>query len=207
MKTRFIQVTAMVTSLCFLSSCANIQNDGTRTRTEGALTGAAIGGIAGAIIGNQSNRAWEGAAIGAAIGGLGGLAVGDHVAKKKAGYASQEAWLDACISRAEQVNADAVAYNRSLSSKIRSLESRLAAAKASGNKAELRRVKQSIVTLQSDTRDQIEVIDTEIVEQREVVSETGSSTLNSRVSTLRSTRSSLSTNEERLADLGNQIDV
>jgi hypothetical protein len=40
-----------------------------------------------------------------------------------------------------------------------------------------------------------------------VVSQTGDSGLSSRVTQLRSTRSSLSSNQDRLADLGNQIDV
>src|SRR5690349_3263800 len=122
MKTPFLKLITSVTAVAMLSGCANIQNDQTRTRTEGALAGSVLGAGLGAIIGNQSGRAWEGAAIGAVAGGLTGLAVGDHVARKKAGYASQEAWLDACISSAEKVNARTVAYNRSLSSKIKTLE-------------------------------------------------------------------------------------
>ena len=36
-------------------------------------TGTVIGGTTGAIIGNQSGRAYEGAAIGAGVGAIGGL--------------------------------------------------------------------------------------------------------------------------------------
>lgn len=207
MKTSILQLTAAITAASMLAGCTNIKDDGTRTRTEGALAGSILGGVAGAVIGHQSGRGMEGALIGAAAGGLGGLAFGDHVARKKAGYASEEQWLDACISRAEQVNADAVAYNRSLSTRIRNLESQLASARASGNKGEMRRVKQAVVVLQQETSKEIKVLDNEISEQNTVVSETGSSSLSSRVSTMRSTRSSLNNNQERLADLGNQVDV
>lgn len=207
MKTSLIRTTAAVTAAAFISSCANIQNDQTRTRTEGALAGSVIGGGLGAIIGHQSGRGWEGALIGAAAGGLAGLAVGDHVARKKAKYASQEAWLDACIAQAEQVNRNAVAYNNSLRNKIAGLETRLAAAKRSGDAGEVRRVKQAVVALQQETSQQVKLVDTEIKEQNSVVSQTGSNTLSSRVTQLRSTRSSLSSSQQRLADLGNQADA
>lgn len=207
MNTSLIRSIAAFTVVSCLASCANIQNDQTRTRAEGSLAGALIGGGLGAIIGHQSGHGIEGALIGAAAGGLTGLAVGDHVARKKARYASQEAWLDACISRAEQVNADAAAYNRSLRNKISGLETRLAAAKASGDTGEIRRIKQAVVVMQRETSTQIKTVDTEIREQGAVVNQTGNGTLSSRVTELRSTRSSLNTTQERLADLGNQADA
>ena len=207
MKKFFLQSTAAVTALAFVTSCANIQNDQDRTRAEGTLAGGAIGALAGGIIGNQSGRAFEGALIGAGIGALGGLAVGDHVARKKAKYASQEAWLDACIAQAERVNSNARSYNRSLQSKISNLESRYASAKSSGNKAEMRNIKHAVVALQQESREQTKVVDSEIKEQSSVVNQTGDSGLSSRVTQLRSTRSSLGSSQERLADLGNQIDV
>ena len=207
MRTSTIRSTAALTCIAFLASCTNIKDDQTRTRTEGALAGSLIGGGLGAIIGHQSGAGLEGALIGAAVGGLAGLAVGNHVANKKAAYASQEAWLDACIANAEKVNAQARSYNNSLRSKIASLESRLAAAKASGDKAEMRRIKQAVVVMQQDTKATIKEVDTEIKAQNGVVGQTGSSTLSSRVTELRGTRSSLATSQERLADLGNQIDV
>jgi hypothetical protein len=207
MKTFLIRSTAAFTAVAFLSSCANIKDDQTRTRAEGTLAGSLIGGGLGAIIGHQSGRGVEGAFIGAAAGGLVGLAVGDHVARKKARYASQEAWLDACISHAEQVNRNAISYNNSLRNKIAGLESRLAAAKRSGDTGEIRRVKQAVVVLQKEASQQAKVVDSEIQEQKSVVSQTGSSGLSSRVTQLRSTRSSLSNSQERLADLGNQADA
>ncbi len=207
MKKFFLQSTAAITAIAFVTSCTNIKNDQDRTRAEGALAGTVIGGLAGGIIGHQSGRGVEGALLGAGIGALGGLAVGDHVARKKARYASQEAWLNACIAQCERANSNARAYNRSLSSKISNLESRYASAKASGNKAEMRSIKQAVVVLQKESNQQVKVVDTEIREQTTVVNQTGDSGLSSRVTQLRSTRSSLSSNQDRLADLGNQIDV
>lgn len=207
MKIYLPKITASVTAASLLAGCANIQDDQTRTRTEGALTGSVIGGLAGAVIGHQSGRGWEGAAIGAAAGGLVGLAVGDHVARKKAAYASEEAWLDACIARAAQVNADAVAYNNRLSNRIASLRQQIAMAKAANDRAQLRQLDATVISLREETRTKVELVEVEISEQSSVVRETGSSSLNSRVSTLKSTRSSLRSNEQRLADLGNQIDV
>ena len=207
MTTSLIRTTTAITAAAFLASCANIKDDQTRTRTEGTLAGSLIGGGLGAIIGHQSGHGIEGALIGAAAGGLAGLAVGDHVARKKARYASQEAWLDACIAHAQQVNRSAVSYNNSLRSKISGLETRLAAAKSSGNKEEMRRVKQAVVVLQKETSAQVKAVDTEIKEQGSVVNQTSSNSLSGQVTQLRSTRSSLSSSQERLADLGNQADA
>lgn len=207
MTTSFVRSIAAVTAAAFLASCANIKNDQTRTRTEGTLAGSLIGGGLGAIIGHQSGHGVEGALIGAAAGGLAGLAVGDHVARKKAKYASQEAWLDACIAHAEQVNRNAISYNNSLRNKISGLETRLAAAKRSGDKGEIRRVKQAVVALQKETSQQVKTVDSEIKEQGSVLNQASSGTLSSRVTDLRSTRSSLNNSQERLADLGNQADA
>lgn len=55
---------------------------GCETYGESGSLGAIIGAGAGAIIGNQSGHAGEGALIGAALGGLTGLVVHDAIAKK-----------------------------------------------------------------------------------------------------------------------------
>ena len=145
--------------LCFVlaaltfsvTSCTNIQNDGTRTRTEGALAGAVLGAGLGAIIGNQSGSAGQGALLGAALGGLGGLAYGNHVANKKARYASEEAWLNACIAQAQQTNASARSYNSRLSSRISALKQQIAAANASGNSYQKSQAKKAIIQLQRES--------------------------------------------------------
>lgn len=105
--------------------CANIQNDGTRTTTEGALTGTVVGAGLGAIVGGivaGGDGAAIGAAIGGALGGLTGAAVGSHIADKKKEYASREDWLDACIVQARDVNEKTVAYNKQLKADIAALD-------------------------------------------------------------------------------------
>lgn len=193
--------------IVFLAQCTNIQDDQTRTRTEGALAGSALGAAAGAIIGNQSHRAWEGAFIGGAVGGAAGLAYGDHVARQKAKYKSQEQWLDACISHAQQVNDAAIAYNDKLSQRIAHLEARLRKAKAAGDRQQMQQIKQSVLSLQKQTKQQINAVDVEIHEQNSVIQQTSIPALRSKVGDLSSTRSQLSDDQKRLADLGNQIDV
>ncbi len=207
MKRIFLQSTAAITAIAFITSCTNIKDDRQRTITEGGLAGSVIGGLAGGIIGHQSGRGFEGALAGAALGGLAGVAYGNHVANKKAAYASQEAWLRACIEQADRANAQARAYNRSLQSKIAGLESRYASAKASGNRSEMRNIKQAVVSLQKESNQQVKAVDTEISQQSTVVRQTGDAGLSSRVTQLRSTRSSLNSSQQRLADLNNQIDV
>lgn len=111
-----------------VSGCANIQNDATRTKTEGALVGAGVGGGVGALvgtaIGGNATGALIGGGIGAILGSLTGLAAGNYVADKKAEYASREEWLDACIEEARKSNQAAVEYNAKLSKEIKELDKR-----------------------------------------------------------------------------------
>ena len=125
-----------VVMLCLLlamSGCANIKDDGTRTRAEGAGTGAVIGAVAGGllgqIIGGDTKGTLVGAAIGAAVGGAGGYAYGNHVANQKEKYAQEEDWLDACLVQAREKNAEIVAYNNDLRKQIRTLKQETAALK------------------------------------------------------------------------------
>lgn len=209
MRTSFFKTSAALTAAAMLAGCTNIKDDQTRTRAEGAGAGALLGAGLGAIIGNQSGRAWEGAAIGAAVGGLGGLAVGDHVARKKAAYKNQEAWLNACIAQAEKTNSHARSYNASLSNKISNLEQKINAAK--GNKGEMQQLKRAVLTLQNQTKQEIKVVNTEISEQNRALGQAGngggSMTLRTQVGELRSTQSSLNQNETKIADLLRRMDV
>lgn len=211
MNNSIFNTTAALAAAALLSGCANIQDDQTRTRAEGAGAGALLGAGLGAIIGNQSGRAWEGAAIGGTVGALGGLAVGDHVARKKAAYKNQEAWLNACIDQAERTNSRARSYNASLSNKISSLQQKINAAKASGNRSELQSLRRSALALQSETKQQIQTVNNEISEQNRVLSQAGSGgssmTLRTQVGELRSTKSSLNQNETKIADLLRSMDV
>ncbi len=100
--------------LGFLPACSNIQDDQTRTKTEGTLVGAGAGAVLGAVVGGLvggRRGALTGAAIGAGAGGLAGYAYGSHVADKKAEYADREEWLDACLTQAERTRRETAAHN------------------------------------------------------------------------------------------------
>ena len=63
-----LHVIAALLAMCILVA-------GCETTGQSAGLGAVLGGTTGAIIGNQSHHAWQGALIGAAVGGLAGYAV------------------------------------------------------------------------------------------------------------------------------------
>lgn len=81
MKIKFLTSLTAAVSLLFASCAA-----GPNTQ-RGALTGAAVGGVAGAVIGNNvgDGNAGRGALIGAALGGATGAAVGNQKDKQQ-GY-------------------------------------------------------------------------------------------------------------------------
>jgi len=112
-----------------LAACTNIQNDRTRTQTEGAVTGAAVGAAAGA-----GTTAAAGAA-GAVAGGVAGAAYGNAVANQKAGYAAHESALDAQLSGLRQQIANLQEYNGGLRAMITSKEKQLATILASDRSA------------------------------------------------------------------------
>ncbi len=118
-------------ALIIPTGCANIENDSTRTKTEGALVGTAAGAAAGAAIGKATGNTGLGLIIGAGVGLIGGFFVGKHIADKKASYASREDWLDACIVQAQDTNTKLAEYNTELKAQIASIDqetTRLAAA-------------------------------------------------------------------------------
>lgn len=105
-----------------VTGCANIQDDGDRTRSEGAGAGAAVGALTGAILGQilggDTSSTLIGAAIGGAVGGAGGYAYGNHVANQKEKYAREEDWLEACLAEAQRTNKAMVDYNNDLRQQI-----------------------------------------------------------------------------------------
>lgn len=211
MSTRTIRivVTILITSL--LASCTNIKDDGTRTRTEGALLGTIGGALLGAGIGALTGRGGAGIAAGAiagaAAGGLGGYAYGNHVANKKASYASREQWLKACIAEAKAVNQKAHSYNRNLTAEVNRLRNEIKSAKASGDKRMLKQKQNEIKQLQKESTKEIQKLDNEIKLQENVLGEAGSSGLKQEVISMRGNRGSIKSNYDRLASLNNEIDV
>lgn len=63
----------------WLAGCASMGST-----EKGAITGAAIGGAAGAIIGHQTGNTAAGAIIGAAVGGAAGAYIGNYMDKQAA---------------------------------------------------------------------------------------------------------------------------
>lgn len=211
MKTAHHRLVTAALLLFMGSSCTNIKNDQTRTRVEGGLAGTLLGAGVGAIIGNQSGNAGRGALIGAAAGGLAGLAVGDAVARKKAAYAREEARLDAAIEAAREANARARAYNNQLSGRLARLERQAAAARASGDRAELAQVGAAIKLEQREARSQLNTLDGQINTQKSTLDGASDSDraakLRQEISGMQSTRTSLKTSSDRLASLANSVDA
>jgi len=113
-----------------LSGCANIQNDQTRTKTEGTLIGAGIGaalgtGVAAIVTHGNKTAMLKGAAIGAALGGIAGHAYGSKVAAKKAEYANHEAYLQDCIAELHNERARVAAANTKTRTEIASQKEEL----------------------------------------------------------------------------------
>jgi hypothetical protein len=71
--------TFLVGALTLSALCAGCVGTGPNTQ-QGAVTGGALGALAGGIIGNNSgHQTWAGAAIGAAVGALAGGTIGNSV--------------------------------------------------------------------------------------------------------------------------------
>ena len=195
------------------SGCATTA-DGRKTQAQGTVIGAALGAVVGGAVGYAAggrSGLGRGAAIGAAAGGVAGFAYGTHVAKRKAEYASREAWLDACIASAHRVNSNAYAYSRSLEGRIARLESRARAARVSKNKAEARAIKSEIASIRTEAKQKTVVVDKELGDQQQAISEgrgaRNYTELKSEVGTLQETKGTLGKQVNRLAGLENQLDV
>ncbi len=200
----FVAIPALI-----LSGCT--ANDQFNTVAQGTGAGAAVGAGLGALFGSLSGDAGRGALIGASIGALAGTAFGAHVAGKKAQYASTEAYLNACIASARQVNQDAYAYNQKLSNRIAALEREIRIAVGTGDRATMRSKRSEVVSLQREAQAKLKTVDKEITIQRKVITaEAGASnvsSLRSEVASLESTRARTNGNIERLAALNNQLDI
>ncbi|MGM0645301.1 MAG: YMGG-like glycine zipper-containing protein [Thermodesulfobacteriota bacterium] len=106
-----------------VSGCAT--SDQNRTKAEGAGIGAAIGGLAGYLIGEE-----KGALIGATAGAGVGFLAGREVAKRKAEYATRENFLEAEITRTAEYNESIRAYNTQNTEELAALEEEAEALRA-----------------------------------------------------------------------------
>lgn len=163
---KLMMVFSLVAALALVPACAHMSGDGGRTRAEGLFAGAGIGALLGAGAGyllGGKDGAKTGAAIGAGIGAIGGAIYGNHVANKKAQYATEEEWLAECLAQAKASNEDAVAYNKELTAT-------LAEYKAKGEAADAQKIAGEL----DETGKVLAALNQEITEQKKVVSATAS---------------------------------
>lgn len=163
---KLMMVFSLVAALTLSPACAHLASDRGRTQAEGLFAGAGIGTLVGLGIGywlGGKDGAKKGAAIGAGIGAIGGAIYGNHVANKKAEYATEEEWLNECLAQARASNEDAVAYNKEL-------KATLADYKAKGGAADSRKIAAEL----DETGKVLAALNQEITEQKKVVSTTAS---------------------------------
>ncbi len=177
--TRCVAVVLVILLGLSFSGCASIQNDGTRTRTEGTLLGTGVGAGIGAGIGallGDGTGALIGAGIGALVGGVSGYFVGDHIAKKKESYASEEEWLDGCIAQARQVNTEAAKYNATLKKDLLDLDKKSARMQADYKQKKVDREvmvaeSKSVKKRQEEVAANMKILENEIANQKTVLAD------------------------------------
>ncbi|MDR2124222.1 MAG: hypothetical protein LBP38_04470 [Desulfovibrio sp.] len=220
---KVIVLLLILTALCgSLSGCANIQDDATRTKTEGTLVGAGVGAAVGAgigaLVGGRSG-ALLGAGIGAAVGSMIGLAAGAHVADKKASYATEEAWLDDCIAQAKKSNDELKAYNTQLTAEIKQLDKQTAKLKKQyaakkADQATLTAENEKIKAKIDESNKLIAAVTTEIDSQVRVRIDAATNqkhdyvkSLDAEIATLRRQKQQLEESNKRLTAMSSRISV
>ena len=201
-----------------LGGCASM-SDQQQTTAQGAGIGAGIGAGLGAIIGHQSGSGAEGAMIGALIGGAAGALYGNHVAGKKADFASEEDYLDACAAEAQKVHAEAVEQGEAIQAEIARLDTEVEALMAASEEKKMdrdtaRKIKKDLATALAQTESSLDAVNDEIRVQREVVTNEGESeatvqlaTLNDQIKALEAQKAELTEQTQRLADLSSRMSV
>ena len=172
-------ICCMMFSSVMVSGCANIKDDRTRTQTEGTLVGAGAGAAVGAGIGalaGGGRGAIIGAIIGAVVGGATGYGVGTHIANKKAEYASEEDWLDACLQDAQARNEQLKTHNANLTAEIKQLDTQTAALQkayaAKGvTKKELDAAQATLSEKIKENKELLAQVDADIAGHQQVVAE------------------------------------
>ncbi len=197
----------------FFAGCTDSQT----TKAQGAGLGALVGAVGGAALGyaiDGSDGAAAGALIGAGAGAIGGFAYGSHVANKKAQYASQEAYLDACIAAASNMNQQVASYNQSLANDIAKLKQQNAALASSGaQKSQKLAHKKAIAAKRQQANknltrvtDEIRIQSTVLKNERKA-SQARISQLNTQIANLKSQKASLQNMSNQLASMDSRIAV
>jgi uncharacterized protein YqgC (DUF456 family) len=213
------KIITLVLAAALASGCATM-DDQDKTRAQGAGIGAVAGALLGAIIGEAvGDDPASGAIIGGMLGAAGGAVYGDHVAKKKAEFASQEDFLDACMASASNATAQAVAYNASLQQELDQMDAVLAqneAAIAAGNanQEQLAALKQQGEAKLAEAGKALEAVEIEIAAQKQVLEEEKGNPggerlarLQQQVEALEAEQARLRTSSQRLAAINNRMSV
>ena len=197
----------------FFAGCTDSQT----TKAQGAGLGAVIGAVGGAALGyaiDGGDGAAAGALIGAGAGAIGGFAYGSHVANKKARYASQEDYLDACIAAAGNMNQQVASYNQSLANDIAKLKQQNAALASSGaQKSQKLAYKKTVAAKHQEANKNLARVTDEIRIQSTVLqneskaSQAKISQLNSQIANLKQQKASLQTMSNQLASIESRIAV
>jgi len=212
------KLVCLICIAALLTGCASMSDSG-QTKAQGTGIGAGIGAALGAGIGylaGGKKGALIGAAAGAGAGAIGGYLYGSHVANKKAEYASQEEYLNACINSTRQVNTDTRQYNASLKGEIQNLDQEVTRLIALYNNKKIKRTtlqkeKNKVAAKLADANKKLKRAKDEVAIQREVMKkEQGKSQaelakLNTEVNNLQKSVSDLEQNTETLASINNRI--
>ena len=200
------------------SGCASM-SDQQQTTAQGAGIGAGIGAGLGAIIGHQSGSGAEGALLGGLIGGAAGALYGNHVAGKKADFASEEDYLDACAAQAQKVHDEALQQSEALQTEIARLDTEVEALMAANeekkvDRDEARKLEKQVAAALAQAESSLDSVNDEIRIQRDVVTNEGESkaavqlaALNDQIKALEAQKAELTEQTQRLADLNSRMSV
>jgi hypothetical protein len=135
----------------FLTACSATR-DGRETQAGGTAIGAVTGAAIGAGLGALSRRnIGQMAAAGAAVGAAAGYAWGSDVAKRKAKYASDEAWLESEIDFVRTERKKALATNRALRLRLSKLSKKVTQSQIAGDPTAMLQIRLEIESVKSET--------------------------------------------------------
>lgn len=214
------KIISFAIALTMMSGCATM-DDGQKTQAQGLGIGAIAGAGIGALVSKATGgHATDGAIIGGVLGGMAGGLYGNHVARKKAAYASTEDYLDVCVADAAKVRGEAEAFNVALQQDLDKMDARtteLLAAAQSGQsrKAELNALRNQGKTTLADAEKRMKSINAELELQRQVLAEERKTNpgaaklaaLQEQVDALEKQRSQLQQRTQRLASINNRMSV